>query len=193
MTALGVEGISAFSVSRITKELNEKVEEFLSKPIEYEIAYIFIDATSFKIRDGLHYENKILFIISGVRDDGYREILGTSLADSEDSPFWQDLFDDLKERGLRGVKLIVSDRHKGTQTARLGILERFKYDVMNYMQFPQSHWRKIRTTNVMERTNKEIKRRSKIVGVFSLVHRFCSTSTNPDFKIHSMTSEFSNK
>ena len=45
-------------------------------------------------------------------------------------------------------------------------LERFQYDVMNYMQFPQSHWRKIRTTNMMERTNKEIKRRSKVVGAF---------------------------
>jgi transposase-like protein len=45
-------------------------------------------------------------------------------------------------------------------------LEHFQYDVMNYMQFPQSHWRKIRKTNMMERTNKEIKRRSRVVGVF---------------------------
>jgi transposase-like protein len=101
----------------ITKELDEKVEEFLSKPIEHEIPYLFIDATYLKVRDGLHYENKALFIIYGVRNDGYREILGTRLADSEDSLFWQDLFDDLKERGLRGVKLIVSDGHKGIQKA----------------------------------------------------------------------------
>ena len=45
-------------------------------------------------------------------------------------------------------------------------LENFQYDVMNYMQFPQSHWRRIRTTNMVERTNKEIKRRSKVVGAF---------------------------
>ena len=45
-------------------------------------------------------------------------------------------------------------------------LEHFQYDVMNYMQFPESHWRRIRTTNMMERTNKEIKRRSKVVGAF---------------------------
>ena len=227
MTALGVEGISASSVSRITKELDEKVEEFLSKPIEHEIPYLFIDATYLKVRDGLHYENKALFIVSGVRDDGLREILGTRLADSEDSLFWQDLFDDLKERGLRGVKLIVSDGHKGIQKAvresfigsswqmchvhlirqalkkvpkkkqkevaekikealvdrqklndlireldstgfksAADTLEHFQYDVMNYMQFPQSHWRKIRTTNMMERTNKEIKRRSRVVGAF---------------------------
>ena len=113
MTALGVGEISATSVSRITKELDEKVEEFLTKPIEHEILYMFIDATYVKVRDGLHYENKALFIVAGIRDDGYREILGTKLADSEDSLFWEDLFDDLKERGLRGVKLIVSDGHRG--------------------------------------------------------------------------------
>jgi len=227
MTALGVEGISASSVSRITKELDEKVYEFLSKPIEHEIPYLFIDATYLKVRDGLHYENKALFIVAGVRDDGYREILGARLADSEDSLFWQDLFDDLKERGLRGVKLIVSDGHKGIQKAvresfigsswqmchvhlirqtlkkvpkkkhkevaekikealvdhqklqelireldKMGYksaadtLESFQYDLMNYMQFPKNHWRKIRTTNIMERTNKEIKRRTKVVGAF---------------------------
>lgn len=227
MTALGVEGISASSVSRITKELDEKVSEFLSKPIEHEIPYLFIDATYLKVRDGLHYENKALFIVAGVRDDGFREILGVKLADSEDSLFWQDLFEDLKERGLRGVKLIVSDGHKGIQKAvresfigsswqmchvhlmrqalkkvpkkkqkevadmikealldrqkyndlireldKMGYkgaadtLERFQYDVMNYMQFPKDHWRRIRTTNIMERTNKEVKRRTKVVGAF---------------------------
>lgn len=227
MTALGVEGISASSVSRITKELDEKVEEFLSKPIEHEIPYLFVDATYLKVRDGLHYENKALFVVAGIRDDGLREILGVRLADSEASLFWQDLFEDLKERGLRGVKLVVSDGHKGIQKAvtesfigsswqmchvhlirqvlkkvpkkkqkevsekikealvdrqmlqdlireldNMGYksaadtLEHFQYDVMNYMQFPQSHWRRIRTTNMMERTNKEIKRRSRVVGAF---------------------------
>jgi putative transposase len=227
MTALGVGEISATSVSRITKELDEKVEEFLSKPIEHEIPYMFIDATYIKVRDSLHYENKALFIVAGIRDDGLREILGTKLADSEDSLFWEDIFEDLKERGLRGVKLIVSDGHKGIQKAvresfigsswqmchvhlirqalkkvpkkkqkemadkikeamvdrqkyndlikeldgigykgAADTLERFQYDVMNYMQFPEKHWKKLRTTNMMERTNKEVKRRTRVVGAF---------------------------
>ncbi len=89
MTALSVGEISAFSVSRITEELDEKVEEFLSKPIEHEIPYMLIDATYVKVRDGLHYENKALFVVAGIRDDGYREILETKLADSEDSLFWE--------------------------------------------------------------------------------------------------------
>jgi len=227
MTALGVGEISAFSVSRITKELDEKVKEFLSKPIEHEIPYLLVDATYFKVREGLHYVNKALFVVAGIRDDGYREILGARLADTEDSLFWEDLFEDLKERGLRGVKLIVSDGHKGIQKAvresfigsswqmcyvhltrqalkkvpkkkqkevaekikeavidrqkyndlimeldRMGYkgaadtLENFQYDIMNYMQFPEKHWKKIRTTNMMERTNKELKRRSRVVGAF---------------------------
>jgi putative transposase len=226
-TALGIGEISAFSVSRIAKELDEKVKEFLSKPIEHEISYLFVDATYFKVREGLHYVNKALFVVSGIRDDGYREILGARLADTEDSLFWEDLFEDLKERGLRGVKLVVSDGHKGIQKAviesfigsswqmcyvhltrqvlkkvpkkkqkevaeeikeaivdrqkyndlimeldRMGYkgaadtLENFQYDIMNYMQFPEKHWKKIRTTNMMERTNKELKRRSRVVGAF---------------------------
>lgn len=80
MTALGVERISASSVSRITKELDEKVGEFLSKPIEHEIPYLFVDATYLKVRDGLHYGNKALFVVAGIRDDGLREILGVRLA-----------------------------------------------------------------------------------------------------------------
>ena len=115
MTALGVKRTSASPVSRITKELDENIEKFLSKPIEHEISYLFIDATFLKVRDRFHYENKALFIVSGVRDDGYREILGTKLVNSEESVFLQDVFDDLKERRLRSLKLIVYDRYKGIQ------------------------------------------------------------------------------
>ena len=117
MVALGVEEIPASSVSRITKELDEKVKAFLSKPIEHEIPYLLIDVTYFKVRDELYYKNKFLFVVAGIKDEGYREILGTKLADSEDSLFWEDLFEDLKERGLKGIKLIVSYDHKGIQKA----------------------------------------------------------------------------
>ena len=81
--------------------MDEKVEEFLSKPIEHEIPDLLIDTTYFKVRDWLHYENIVLFVVAGIRNDDYREILGTRLADSEDSLFWEDIFKDLKERGLK--------------------------------------------------------------------------------------------
>ena len=76
MTALEEGKISASSVSRITKELDEKVEYFLSKRIEQEIPYLLIDSTYFKVRDGLHYENKALFVVAGIKDDRYLETLG---------------------------------------------------------------------------------------------------------------------
>lgn len=88
MTALGIEEISASSVFRVTKELDEKVCEFLSKSIEHKIPYLFVDATYLKVRNGLYYENKTLFVVAGIRDDGLREILGVRLGDSKDSRFW---------------------------------------------------------------------------------------------------------
>jgi transposase-like protein len=117
ISQLGVENVSASKVSRISQELDEKVNEFLSKPIEQEIKYLFVDATYFKIRDSTQYKNKALFVVAGVRKDGYREILGARIADGEDAMFWEDLFSDLKKRGLRGVELIISDGHKGIQKA----------------------------------------------------------------------------
>lgn len=64
---------------------------------------MLIDATYFKVRDGLHYENKAFVVVAGRRKDSYCEILGVRLAESDESLFWADLFDDMKERGLRGI------------------------------------------------------------------------------------------
>jgi transposase-like protein len=227
ISQLGIENISASRVSRIAQELDEKVKEFLSKLIEQEIKYLFVDATYFKIRDSVRYTNKALFVVAGVRKDGYREILGARIADSEDAMFWEDLFTDLKKRGLTGVELIISDGHKGIQKAvttsfqgsswqmchvhliravlktipkkhqkevaekikeamedtvqlsevkeyleerrfnkAIETLDRFHFDTHNYQAFPKEHWRKIRTTNILERVNKELKRRSKVIGAF---------------------------
>jgi transposase-like protein len=227
ISQLGIENISASRVSRIAQELDEKVREFLSKPIEQEIKYLFVDATYFKIRDSVRYTNKALFVVAGVRKDGYREILGARIADSEDAMFWEDFFTDLKKRGLKGVELIISDGHKGIQKAvttsfqgsswqmchvhliravlktipkkhqkevaekikeamddplqlsevkeyleerrfnkAIETLDRFHFDTHNYQAFPKEHWRKIRTTNILERVNKELKRRSKVIGAF---------------------------
>ena len=60
---------------------------------------------------------KAFLIVIGVREDSYREILGSRIANGEDELFWSGLFEELKERGLSGVKLIVSDGHKGIQKA----------------------------------------------------------------------------
>jgi transposase-like protein len=91
--------VSTRRVQDISQELGEKVDEFLKfqGPRWREVC------------------NKALLVVTGVREDGYREILGAKIADSEDEGFWSGLFDELKERGLEGVKLVVSDGHKGIQ------------------------------------------------------------------------------
>ncbi len=114
---LGLDQLSPSSISRISKELDDKVNEFLNRSIEKKIKYLFVDASYFKVRVESRYVNRAFLIITGVREDGYREILGARIADGEDELFWSGLFDDLKLRGLSGVELVVSDGHKGIQKA----------------------------------------------------------------------------
>jgi putative transposase len=114
---LGIQKISASYVSSVAKELDSKVNEFLSRSIESHIPYLLLDASYFKIRDGIRYSNKALLVIAGIREDGMREILGARIADCEDELTWEDLFSDLKERGLQRVDLVIFDGHKGIQTA----------------------------------------------------------------------------
>jgi putative transposase len=117
VSQLGIEDLSASSVSRISKELDEKVEEFLKRPIEQAVPYIFVDASYFKVRNGSRYVTKAFLVVAGIREDGYREILGARIADVEDELFWSGLFLEIKDRGLSGIELVVSDGHKGIQKA----------------------------------------------------------------------------
>jgi len=224
---LGVDELSASSVSRISKKLDEAVDEFLKRPIEKAMPFVYVDATYCKIRDEGKYVSKALYIAVGVNDEGYREVLGAKLADCENEDDWSVFFEELKDRGLDGVKLVISDGHKGIRKAvtesflgsswqmcqvhfmrnvlkyipqkhksevSIGLkdamgkpeylqdfantlreqgysnsantIERFAPDILNYRAFPDTFWRRIRTTNVLERVNLEIKRRSKKVGAF---------------------------
>jgi len=113
----GIDNISKSSVSRIATELDEKVEEFLKRPIEQKIPFLYLDATYLKIRENGRYVSKALLIATGVREDGYREILYAKFADAESKDSYTELFDELKERGLKDVKLITSDGHKGIRAA----------------------------------------------------------------------------
>jgi len=190
---------------------------------------LFVDASYFKVRDEKagRYRTKALFIVAGIRKDGYREIIGLKLADSEGERFWFEFFEELKERGLKGVELVISDGHKGIRSAvekafigaswqmchvhfirdvlrkvpkkewkrilrRLKdslvsaeslkkfieelemegfesaarACERYMEDLFNYQAFPEEHWRRIRTTNMLERVAKELKRRARVIGAF---------------------------
>ena len=226
--ALGLKGISADTVSNMSRDLDILVQEFLNRPLECSIPYLIVDAVYLKCRDNGRVISKAVLIIAGVRVDGFREILGLKVADTEDESFWRGLFEELKDRGLTGVQMVISDGHKGIQKAvREGFpgaswqmclvhymraimryvpekvrkdyipflkgaifeneddimsiaedlhyngylkaantIERFLPDIHNYLTFPKEHWKRIRTTNLMERVNKEIKRRSRVLGAF---------------------------
>ena len=224
---LGVTQISASYVSKVAQELDVKITEFMERTIDAHIPYLFVDASYFKVRDGVKYVNKALLVVAGVREDGYREILGARVADAEHELTWEGIFSDLKDRGLSKVDLVISDGHSGIQSAaermfpgsswqlchvhfiravlrkvsrkyhksiaeRLkeclsnpalllayakelensgfsraaDTIYRFEHGLMNYRAYPPEHWKKIRTTNLLERVNKELKRRSRKIGAF---------------------------
>ncbi len=115
--ALGMEGISKSQVSRLCGEIDERVQTFLSRPIEGDWPYIWLDATYVKARRDHHIVSVAVIVAVGVNSDGRREVLGMTTGNSEAEPFWVELLRSLTRRGLRGVKLVVSDAHEGLKAA----------------------------------------------------------------------------
>ncbi|WP_321504356.1 IS256 family transposase [uncultured Methanoregula sp.] len=224
---LGVNQLSASYVSKVSRELDTKVQEFMEKSLDSYYPYLFVDASYFKVRDESRYVNKALLVIVGVRTDGHREVLAARIADAEHELTWEGMFSDLKEQGLTRVDLIISDGHTGIQSAAgrmfpgsswqmchvhfiravlrkvprkyhteiaevlkeclsdpgklldyavqlddrgfsraADTIHRFHLGLFNYRAFPPEFWKKIRTTNLLERVNRELKRRSKKIGAF---------------------------
>jgi transposase-like protein len=236
VAALGVQsGISKSQVSRICQEIDEQVQAFLRRPLqETGYAYVYLDATYLHGRLGkaLQICSRAVVVAMGVNADGRRELLGLKVGDSESEGFWSEFISSLKERGLSGVRLVVSDAHvgltkairrqlqgcvwqrcrvhfarnllqrvprvhQGMVTAALrsvfaqaeagdilarwddldtSLAERFpraaellhqaREDVLAFRHFPQPHWRKIWSTNLLERVNEEVKSRTRVVGIF---------------------------
>ena len=234
VAALGSQsGISKSQVSRICQDIDEQVQAFLNRPLqESGYAYVYLDATYLHGRLGkaLQVCSRAVVVAMGVNTDGRRELLGLKVGDSESEGFWSEFLGSLKERGLTGVKLVVSDAHagltkairrqlqgcvwqrcrvhfarnllqcvpkahQGMVTAALrsvfaqenateilsrwddlaaSLAERFpkaaelmnqaREDVLAFRHFPAPHWRKIWSTNLLERVNEEIKRRTRVVA-----------------------------
>ncbi len=119
---LGMEGISKSQVSRLCGEIDERVHAFLDRPIEGDWPYIWLDATYVKVRRDHHIVSVAVIIAVGVNSDGRREVLGMTIGHSEAEPFWVEFLRSLARRGLRGVKLVVSDAHEGLKAAITKIL-----------------------------------------------------------------------
>ena len=120
--AMGMEGISKSQVSRLCSEIDERVQAFLERPIEGDWPYVWLDATYVKARRGHHIVSVAVIIAVGVNTDGRREVLGMTVGHSEAEPFWVEFLRSLARRGLRGVKLVVSDAHEGLKAAISKIL-----------------------------------------------------------------------
>ena len=231
VAAMGVDtGISKSEVSRICAGLDERVEAFRGRTLGHiAFPYVYLDATYINVRDDAlgQVVSRAVVIATGITANGDREVLGVDIGDSEDETFWTRFLRSLKDRGLGGVRLVISDAHAGLKAAirkcftgsswqrcrvllatipkahaefvaaafraifSLGtaeegsarwdeveatLAERFpkaaalmagaKTDVLAFSAFPRAHWRKIWSNNPLERLNKEVKRRSNVVGIF---------------------------
>ena len=225
--------VSPGTISNLNKKAYEHIEAWRSRPLTEEYPYIYVDGIFLKRCWGEEYENVSILVAIGVNADGYREIIGAAEGLKEDLESWKNFFVWLKQRGLKGVKLVIGDRALGmveaigqvfgnvkyqrctvhffrnvftavpngkvkevaqmlkaihAQEDKAAALEKAKAveaklrglkltkaaetvangvkETLTYMDFPAEHWTHIRTNNVLERINREIKRRTKVVGTF---------------------------
>jgi transposase-like protein len=222
--------VSAGQVSQLCTALDEKVRQFRERPLG-EIRYLWVDALYEKVRIDDRVESMAVVIATGVNLQGRREVLGLDVLPVESEESWTQFLKSLKERGLTGVRLVISDAHSGLKAAARKVLKaewprckvhfyrnvlvhvpkrsqaevseamkavfvqrdeksakakaaelvrlfhaRFAKameifeagidDVLSYLHYPQSHRVRISSTNPLERLNLEVRRRTRVVGIF---------------------------
>lgn len=227
----GVE-ISKSQVSALAGDLDKGLNHWRHRRIEKLYPYLVVDARYEKVRTSAGVVSRAVMIVVGISEDGYREILSIQLGDSENEVDWGNLFHDLKDRGLLGVRYVVSDEHGGLVNAlnrhfqgvlwqrcevhfirnfisKLGRKESRKYvaqlqdifaapnveearsrkhhlvedllrvksDIAQWVDeeiescfsvysLPESHWKRMRSTNMLERLMQELRRRSRVIRIF---------------------------
>jgi len=224
--------ISSGQVSRISSGLDEKLEAFRNRPLGT-FPFVILDARYEKVRHGNSVRDCAVLLAIGLNKKGYREMLGLSVSLSEAEVHWKQFLEGLQKRGLKGIRLIVSDDHTGLKAARQAvfpsvpwqrcqfhlaqnaqayaptkimkpmigqamrdifsapslrqaeemvqeIIKRFEKSAPEFTawleenieeglaiyQFPRPFWRRLRTSNLLENTNGQIKRRTRVVRIF---------------------------
>ncbi|MBV8733371.1 MAG: IS256 family transposase [Solirubrobacterales bacterium] len=228
---LGIDGMSKDRVSALCRALDEQVEAFRQRPLEGAYPYLWLDAKQVKVRDRGRVVSKALVVAYAVHESGVREVIGLDIGEVESGAFWTEFLRSLKQRGLNGVRLAVSDQHEGLKSSiarvlgcpwqrctvhflrdmvmhcrrdqrnlvaaalrevfnadgyedareRVGhvlerlatvapkvcaLLEAAEEDLIAFYHLTREHWSKLRSTNPLERVNKEIGRRTDVVGIF---------------------------
>lgn len=225
--------VSPGTISNLNSKIYKTIETWRKKPIEGEHPYVYLDGIALKRSWGGEVKNVSVLVAVGVNQEGYREILGVAEGAKEDRASWGAFLRYLKGRGLKGVKLFVTDKCLGLveslgefypksswqrcvvhfyrnvftvvpkgkvkevvamlkaihaqedkeealrkaaavikklQGMKLGraadIVKEGIEETVSYYEFPQQHWRRIRTNNPLERIMKEIRRRTRVVGSF---------------------------
>jgi putative transposase len=220
------------AVSRVAQRLEEELSAWRGRPLELAYPYLYLDAAYFKVNWGGRVVDLALLVAVGVNEEGYREVLTVEPAGGERKEAWRNLLKGLVERGLRGVRLVISDDHPSIRQAVMaelpgaswqrcvvhfmrnvlahvpqsergvvaeelqevfvarrrgtaeslarGFVERYRDrfkravevfaqglgEALTYLDFPSGHQRHIKSTNVLERLIREVKRRTRVVGVF---------------------------
>ena len=223
---------SKSTVSEVCKDLDGIVDGFKNRPLDKNYPFIFVDATYLKVRENHRITSKAFMVALATTDEGKREIVGFDVYDNESKETWRAFMEELKERGLTGLKMITSDAHDGILYAvskvfpevpwqrcqthfsrnviehapakyqkaiHAALLDMYHSEsvedarrkrdllmeeyadvaekamecldngfesIMTVMAIPQRLRRFSRTTNHLERLNREIKRRTKVIGVF---------------------------
>jgi putative transposase len=230
--SLGIASLSKSEVSRRCSGLDAQVEAFRTRRLDAVYPYRWLDARYEHVREDHRVQSMAVLVAYGVRADGVREVLGVDVGQSEEVARWRSFLLSLVARGLRGVKLVISDAPAGLKQAiretlvgaswqrcRVHFLRnllarvpktaqamvaatvrtifeqpdrpaaqaqlrqvcatlqaRFpkvvdrlteaEEEVLTFYDFPAAHWRQVYSTNPLERLNKELKRRSAVVGIF---------------------------
>ena len=224
--------VSKSQVSALTSKLDEEIAQWRERPLEKSYPYLVVDARYEKVRRGGAVVSQGVLIVVGIGEDGYREVLGAWMADSESEASWGAVFEELKQRGLGGVRYVVSDDHAGLvraigrhfqgvvwqrcqvhflrnalslcgvqqrglvvrllkaitesptrEAARTAmrqaiaelekkaprvarLLEEHGEEILGVYALPEEHRRRMKSTNMLERQNQELKRRTRVVRVF---------------------------